>query len=642
MTLLLTHESSFSLSLSPLKSGPLPSSLTTTPIALPSRFPKTSTPAVIASPSGAIFVHAKTGHVVWEYDSKGRRISEISLPGDTVRHIVPLGKKWRGTGTGIGIGSGKETVMIGLKGQRNLKVMEKNEGKWSCISELSAPKGKLSALVTNQGSTISAAGSYDGDLLVYTREGTGRVVPVEDRLRGPISHLAFSPLQPNILIVCSSANLLRITVPSDIAVPFVMDPITPFPSGSETKILDIAFPPAIKSEGVKESRLYAVLNEAGQVALLDYDDNEAPATMVSFGRADLAGLVFLDGATLAARTRHGSLLVKDLRCLADPPKEVACSAPIISAQLLTMPTRAPRPSTIAPSSSSSRRSALGENENTTNIPTPPPVPRLNIGSKAIIRSDENEKVARPSPSLTERDTASATSRAAKLTTEEDKVKKRIVSAPVPSIATAIKAPTLSAGSGSTQAPRQPRVSSSRSISGPSATATTIMPSTTAFHVEPQPSSIASSSKHRVHIAPPVSHVSRSTTPITIMEEIEEDQQLPLPSTDMHTSHDILHRPKGFDLNEEERRDRSVQLDWALDPTPSRVDTVEAESEKSDRERMEEMWREIANLRLDMLRMKREHKHDLNQAVRYLRDEMRADKVLIENQRREIDRLRRGY
>lgn len=77
-TLLSTHASSLSLSTlsKPFASPLAPSSVT---LPLPSRVPKNSNPAVAISPSDHIFVYNSESSFIWEYNSKGRRISEIAL-----------------------------------------------------------------------------------------------------------------------------------------------------------------------------------------------------------------------------------------------------------------------------------------------------------------------------------------------------------------------------------------------------------------------------------------------------------------------------------------------------------------------------------------------------------------------------------
>ncbi|OCF43689.1 hypothetical protein I317_02440 [Kwoniella heveanensis CBS 569] len=594
MALVLTHESSFSLGqLPPASSTAL--GLACTPIALPSRFPKSTRPTVsTSSSSGAIFVHSTSGHVLWEYDSKGRRISEVSFHGNNLSRVLPLGRT-----------KGKERVIGGMKGKEELKVMEKAEGKWSCIDVLQGPKGKLSALTTNQDSTLIAAGSQDGELVLFDREQSSRiVVPLSDRTQGPISILVFSPSSPRVLLVSSSilSVILLVKVPSDSTLPIDVRAIRPFSSETHGRIIDIALSPVPETQINNQGGLCAVLNNNGEVALIDFADPEGTLKPISFAQSELTGLVFLDETTLAARTEKSSLLVKDLGTAYNRPKEMTCPEPILSVQRLTLSSRSARQSTAAPSSTASRRSALGENRNVANIPTPPAVPRLSMDSKGG-HVDKGKASARPP--ATELPKTILQSRAGSLARNEGtEAEKRIVSAPTPSFVTNAKQASPHIGSGQGKRAAQPRMSSSRSVSGPIAPAI--------VHAGLAPAPIAGGSKHTVHIAPPpTSLASRSTTPITTIEEADEDSNPSRSRPQMESRVETQeHSPsrRSDEVGDDDRMERSVQLDWVLEPKQSRVrGSSDTDGAMTDRERIEEMWREMANLRLDMLRMKREHK-----------------------------------
>lgn len=60
------------------------------------------------------------------------------------------------------------------------------------------------------------------------------------------------------------------------------------------------------------------------------------------------------------------------------------------------------------------------------------------------------------------------------------------------------------------------------------------------------------------------------------------------------------------------------------------------------EMVEEMRRDIGNLQLDMLRMGRGIRNEIRQAMQPVVAELRESRATIEEQRREIERLRRGY
>lgn len=122
ITLLGTHASSLSLSTlsKPFSSHLAPTSVT---LPLPSRFPKNSNPAVAVSPSGHIFLYNSESSFVWEYDSKGRRISEITLgKGEKVRRVAC----WED----------RVVLSIGKKVRVMVKECEGKVGKWHCSKEL--------------------------------------------------------------------------------------------------------------------------------------------------------------------------------------------------------------------------------------------------------------------------------------------------------------------------------------------------------------------------------------------------------------------------------------------------------------------------------------------------------------------------
>ena len=95
---------------------------------LPSRFPARPLLTTI-SPTGQIYLYASGGNVVWEYDSKGGRISEIALHGEEVERVLALG-------TG---------VVVCSKGMLRIKE-KKDDGKWAQTNSLGIV-GLLSTLV---------------------------------------------------------------------------------------------------------------------------------------------------------------------------------------------------------------------------------------------------------------------------------------------------------------------------------------------------------------------------------------------------------------------------------------------------------------------------------------------------------------
>ncbi|WWC72190.1 uncharacterized protein I206_106150 [Kwoniella pini CBS 10737] len=585
MTLLLTHP--HGISLSPFTKH-LPSTITPTALPLPSRFPSGTTPQVVTSSIGHIYLYMKSFHIIWEYDNKGRRISEISLPGEKVNQILP-------TSTG-----GKQNVIVSLEDGRKLKVMEKHESRWKCINTLQAPEGNTMALAGNIDSTLVAAGSNTGELVVFNRiKGERLIVPLNKKSEGPISPLlTFCPSQPSTILLPTSSNLLRLTL-SSISTSRIDIKELPV----KGPVLDITFSPVVETaDGSKKGGLCAVLKQGGEVALIGID-SESSLKIVSFGR-DLVGLTFLDGATLAGRTEEGSLLVKDLRALSKPPFHVACNEPISSIQVL------PRGKTsrvsLAPSvsSTSSKRTPLGENQ-AGNVPTPPPVPILKTDLKGKGKLRDTIEVRAKSPSHIKGQEQKSRVAIEKV---EPRGKERIVSAPI-----------------TQERIKQPRASGSRSTSGPLPT-------------------VQNRDRHLV-----------DQNPMPIMEECEEHRQAAMiiaerTQSNGLTSGRLQPHPTRCDkldeIQEEESvthgHDPSIQLDWALKSPSEKKKSELDEIQKNESEMMIELQRDLRNMHLNMLRIQRDLRKEIRIAVEPLVKELEGNKVIMESQRREIERLRRGY
>nr|XP_019010505.1 uncharacterized protein I206_04975 [Kwoniella pini CBS 10737]OCF49286.1 hypothetical protein I206_04975 [Kwoniella pini CBS 10737] len=559
MTLLLTHP--HGISLSPFTKH-LPSTITPTALPLPSRFPSGTTPQVVTSSIGHIYLYMKSFHIIWEYDNKGRRISEISLPGEKVNQILP-------TSTG-----GKQNVIVSLEDGRKLKVMEKHESRWKCINTLQAPEGNTMALAGNIDSTLVAAGSNTGELVVFNRiKGERLIVPLNKKSEGPISPLlTFCPSQPSTILLPTSSNLLRLTL-SSISTSRIDIKELPV----KGPVLDITFSPVVETaDGSKKGGLCAVLKQGGEVALIGID-SESSLKIVSFGR-DLVGLTFLDGATLAGRTEEGSLLVKDLRALSKPPFHVACNEPISSIQVL------PRVSclvSLAPSvsSTSSKRTPLGENQ-AGNVPTPPPVPILKTDLKGKGKLRDTIEVRAKSPSHIKGQEQKSRVAIEKV---EPRGKERIVSAPI-----------------TQERIKQPRASGSRSTSGP-------LPTVQNRDPERTQSNGLTSGRLQPH-----------PTRCDKLDEIQEEESV----THGH--------------------DPSIQLDWALKSPSEKKKSELDEIQKNESEMMIELQRDLRNMHLNMLRIQRDLRKEIRIAVEPLVKELEGNKVIMESQRREIERLRRGY
>ena len=95
----------------------------TTILAVPSRFPKSSSLLTAVSPTGHVYLYAENGAHVWEYDARGRRVSELSFQGQRVQRVLGLGVE----------------VIVALDG--GIKVMEKEGGKWREVNTLEVGRG---------------------------------------------------------------------------------------------------------------------------------------------------------------------------------------------------------------------------------------------------------------------------------------------------------------------------------------------------------------------------------------------------------------------------------------------------------------------------------------------------------------------
>lgn len=99
-TTLLVHPTSLSLTTLP-RVGP------STPLPFPTRFPKGAEPRTAMSPVGHTYLWADSMPVVWEYDSRGRRVGEIKLTSSRER------VKAVGCGEGVIIASTAGTGVCG-------------------------------------------------------------------------------------------------------------------------------------------------------------------------------------------------------------------------------------------------------------------------------------------------------------------------------------------------------------------------------------------------------------------------------------------------------------------------------------------------------------------------------------------------
>ena len=118
------------------------------PLSIPSRYPEGSKPQITISPNGHFYLYAKSGTIIWEYDSRGKRSSEVNLQGDKVLDVLALGNQLiinigndLRTGVSTENGNGSESGAEGGSGKKvdtakGIRVVEKIEGKWKEINRL--------------------------------------------------------------------------------------------------------------------------------------------------------------------------------------------------------------------------------------------------------------------------------------------------------------------------------------------------------------------------------------------------------------------------------------------------------------------------------------------------------------------------
>jgi hypothetical protein len=95
-----------------------------TPLPIPSRFPTTSTPQTAVSPSGHVYLWCGEINVVWEYDSKARRVGEIVVKTGPIKRVLGAGKV-----------DGKEMAVV--ESAQGLGLWSKaSTGKWESAKQL--------------------------------------------------------------------------------------------------------------------------------------------------------------------------------------------------------------------------------------------------------------------------------------------------------------------------------------------------------------------------------------------------------------------------------------------------------------------------------------------------------------------------
>ncbi|WVR09597.1 hypothetical protein IAU60_006669 [Kwoniella sp. DSM 27419] len=582
MTFLLTHPAGLSLC---AINKPFTNSLDPTTLNIPSRFPSESSsgsiPHTAVSPAGHVYLYSNDTHLIWEYDPKGRRISELGFPGEKVGMVCPVSLKKEGSDLL------SPALAVSLKGKSGIRLMGKEGSKWKSIRKLDTPSGDITTLCANSASDLLVYGSASGQLAVHDLlAGTGATLPLPE---GPHDAIAtcttFVPSTSDTLLVVAGPKVLLVTSPDRLRSELTVREIR---SATSSDIVQVAFPPVAEgSEAVRKGGLCALLSSNGEVRLIG--DLSAPKS-ITLDRSDVNGLVFLDGATLGLTTAAGTLLIKDLRALSEPAQEISCAQPISLIRRLpvTASIRTARPS-LAPSvSTSSRRgtltATLGENRRLSNMPTPSPalqqIPdaRTEKG-KEVIRVASVEEFSQEQPKV-------------RAEGQEARVRRSSSASSVPA----------------DRGPQEPRIRGPRSSSGPAPRTSSSSVPTGIFTPAPR------------------------TAPI-----LEEDEETEGSSSGSERTARVVEREHSVQLDWALRPSSVPVGDPEAGVGPQAVNYSAAE-----RDRIMELTRWVTDLQLDMLRMKREHRNDIRRAVQPFQAELETSRETIVSQQREIERLRRGY
>ncbi|WOO81000.1 uncharacterized protein LOC62_03G004528 [Vanrija pseudolonga] len=290
-----------------------------TPLALPSRFPASATPHAAVRPNGHVYVYARSAPVVWEYDARGRRIGEISAR-EGVEHVAAFAG-------GVVVSSGSE-----------LRVWRRVNGKWAPTGTLDAPAG-ITALVGG-GDAVVVLGE---EVVAFDSDGRRTVL---EGIEVPVT-AARVLADPASLVVPSADGVALVALKTGEHASAQVNCAVAHLASSGKRL-------ALAAEGAR-----------GEVAVLNVDELATAPTTLSFGH-EVAGLVFVDSDILAARTATGRLFIVDLAGPSLRPTEVALEHPVLDAVSLP-PVEAPRRARSTPSLA---RNVLAESK-ATNVPSSP-------------------------------------------------------------------------------------------------------------------------------------------------------------------------------------------------------------------------------------------------------------------------------
>ncbi|GMK56781.1 hypothetical protein CspeluHIS016_0306210 [Cutaneotrichosporon spelunceum] len=279
---ILVHPTSLSL-LPPSSSSSRPP--TPLPLPLPSRFPRSS-PRSAATPGGHTFIWSASGTTLWEYDPRGRRVGELSVPSPVV-HVSPFER-------GVAVASTGDV--------RIFRRASRASGAGARRSEKSTPRWTLAHTLGIGG--VTALGAGGGVLLVCAEQVSAFAIDSGTRMDLPL----FEALLPvRVLAVDAGQN-------QDEGLAFLLPSTTGLVRVTATGVTAIPLPLTAVDVAVAGDCVAAVGREmlALVPAGLDADaDTEFEPKLVALGH-EAAGVAFLDPHTVAVWTTEGTVLLVDV------------------------------------------------------------------------------------------------------------------------------------------------------------------------------------------------------------------------------------------------------------------------------------------------------------------------------------------
>ncbi|CAK9780157.1 hypothetical protein CC85DRAFT_82526 [Cutaneotrichosporon oleaginosum] len=255
MSAILVHASSLSLA--------TPS--TSTPISLPSRFPR-APPRSTSAPSGNVFIWADAR--LWEYDALGRRKGELALP------VPPAA-----------VAADARALAVALPDEvRVFRRAGKGAARWGLAHTLAVPR--VTAMRAGGGVLVLCA----AEVQAYAIESGIRIDVPDVEVTMPVRAVAVADSEVPAILIPSSAGLVRV----------VRDGVTHLPLPLPG-IIDVAV-------------------SGDTVAAVGGDMLALNSEIVGLGH-EAAGVTFLSSGTVAVWTTAGNVLLVDVetREIAEAP-----------------------------------------------------------------------------------------------------------------------------------------------------------------------------------------------------------------------------------------------------------------------------------------------------------------------------------